>query len=381
MLELRRTNSSKYQELCQSIILDVGTEIGLLTNIAPVLEEAIEIPTLAGAVYEQGNKEAKERLKYAFLQFFGVITRYFPHLVIVLDDLQWADVPSIELLHEIIDDRNIHIMLIGIYRSNEVGVSHYLAKTIRDMHVAKQDRWDLTEISTENLDESICEDILVQLLCVEASAATSRLAKACYTHTAGNVFHFLAYLSMLQEQKLLKRDSQMNKWTWDIDMIEQETEVSSNVVNLIKATISKQPQKLKDLLQLASCLGTSFEKDVIICTFPHMHDGMIGHVEIGGMICELLSMAVQEAFLEQQGNSRFRWVHDAIQSEAMQQISEAEAVMYKYKLGKVLLQSLPEKYLENNLFVIVDLLSANEECPEADKRILLELYLKAAKVK
>ena len=379
MLDIRRTNNSRYQKLCQKIISDVGAEIGLLTNIVPVLEEVIEIPAVA-AVYEQGNKEAKERLKYAFLQFFRVITRYFDHLVVVLDDLQWADVPSIELLREIIDDRDIHIMLIGIYRSNEVDGSHYLTKTIQDMYDANKGRWDLTEVSIGNLDVAACEDIMVQLLCVESSAETGRLANICHKRTAGNAFHLLAYLVMLQEQKLIKLNTQLNQWTWDMDKIERETALSSNVVELIKATISKQPQKLKQLLQLASCLGTSFEKDIVVAAYPQMYDD-IGHIEAGRVITELLSLAVREAFMDRKGDSRYRWVHDAIQSEAMQQISEAEAVIYKFKLGKILLQSLDEKYVENNLFVIVDLLSVSKEYPDADKMILLDLYLKAAKVR
>jgi len=362
----------------------VGGEIVLLTNIVPVLEEAIEVPFMPDVVADQGNKEAKERLKYAFLQFFRVITRYFHHLVIVLDDLQWTDALSIELLEMIINNRDISIMFIGIYRSNEVDEAHYLSKTIRDMHDAKKKRWDLTEISIGNLDATICEEILVQLLCVEPSTETSRLAGICHQRTAGNAFHLLAYLSMLQEQKLLVNlgsyNNQPKRWTWDPDQIEGETTISSNVVELIKATISKQPQKLKDLLQLVSCLGTSFERDIVICAFPHMHDGT-DPSEVGKVVDELLSLAVRKAFLERQGDSRYRWVHDSIQAAAMQQVSEADIVAYKFKLGMVLIRSLEEKDVESNLFDIVNLLlHSDEECSEEDRATLLSLCLKAAKV-
>ena len=383
ILELRRINSDRYQELCRSIISEVGGEIVLLTNIVPVLEEAIEVPFMPDVVADQGNKEAKERLKYAFLQFFRVITRYFHHLVIVLDDLQWTDALSIELLEMIINNRDISIMFIGIYRSNEVDEAHYLSKTIRDMHDAKKKRWDLTEVSIGNLDATICEEILVQLLCVEPSTETSRLAGICHKRTAGNAFHLLAYLSMLQEQKLLVNlesyNNQPKRWTWDPDQIEGETTISSNVVELIKATISKQPQKLKDLLQLVSCLGTSFERDIVICAFPHMHDGT-DPSQVGKVVDELLSLAVRKAFLERQGDSRYRWVHDSIQAAAMQQVSEADIVVYKFKLGMELIQSLEEKDVESNLFDIVNLLlHSDEECSEANKMVLLDLYLKAAK--
>lgn len=387
ILELRRFNSDRYQELCRSIISEVGGEIVRLTNIVPVLEEAIEFPSMADVVVaDQGNKEAKERLKYAFLQFFRVITRYFHHLVIVLDDLQWTDALSIELLDAIINDQNISIMFIGIYRSNEVDEAHYLTKTIRDMHEAKKKRWDLTELSIGNLDATICEEILVQLLCIEPCTETKRLADICHQRTAGNAFHLLAFLAMLQDQKLLVNLGQFNDrpnrwmWTWNPDQIEERTAVSSNVVELIKGTMSKQPQLLKDLLQLVSCLGTAFEKDIAICAFLHMHDG-IHPSHAGRVVDDLLTLAVRESFLERQGDSRFCWVHDSIQAAAMQQVSEIEIVAYKFKLGKVLIQSLEEKDVESNLFEIANLLlHSSEECTEVDKMILLDLYLKAAKV-
>jgi predicted ATPase len=259
ILELRRTNRDRYQELRKNIIAEVGREVLLLYNVVPVLEEVIEIPATMSVVADQGNKEAKERLKYGFLQFFRVITRYFDHLVIVLDDLQWTDALSIELLDRIIGDVDIRVMFIGIYRSNEVDEARYLSKTIRDMHVAKErGDFELTELSVGNLDASIYEEILVKLLSVDPSAATSRLAEICHKRTGGNAFHLFAYLAMLQEEKLLEFNLGLFKWTWDCDKIEEETAASSNVVELILAKISKQPQEMKYLLRLVSCLGARF---------------------------------------------------------------------------------------------------------------------------
>jgi len=366
---------------------EVGDEIVLLTNVAPVLEEAIEVSVMPDVVAGQGVKEAKERLIYAFLQFFRVITRYFKHLVIVLDDLQWTDAPSVELLDGLINDKDISIMFIGIYRSNEVDEAHYLSKTIRDMHVAKKrGDFEVTEVSVGNLDATICEEILVQLLSVDPSAeTTSRLAEICHKRTAGNAFHLLAYLAMLQEQKLLQfnfeRFNGQFEWTWNCDQIEQETAASSNVVELILAKISKQPQKLKSLLRLVSCLGTSFEKDFVMCAFPYMLDGTSDPAELENEVHELLSLATDKGFLEPQGDTRYRWVHDSIQAAAMQQVGEAEMNAYKFKLGKVLIQSMKEKDVESYLFEIVNLLNSAEECPEADRVTLLNLYLKAAKVR
>ncbi len=353
-----------------------------MTNVVPLLEEAIEIP-VKNVVADLGNEKAKERLKYGFLQFFRVITSYFDPLVIALDDLQWTDALSIELLDGIISDADIRIMFIGIYRSNEIDEAHYLSKTIRDVHDAESrgDR-QVTELSLGNLDAKVCEEILLELLSVDACAATSRLAEICHKRTAGNAFHLLAYLEMLQEEKLLDFNLGLFKWTWDPDQIESTTAASSNVVELVLAKISKQPQEMKYLLRLVSCLGASFERDVVLCAFPKMRgDVTYDATELENEVDELISLAVLEAFLEPQGDSRYCWVHDSIQAAAMQQLGGGEMNAYKFKLGKVLFQSLEEKGVESYLFEIVNLLTSAEECPEADRITLLNLCLKAAKVR
>ena len=383
LIELRRTNRDKYQELRNSIISEVGDEILLLINVVPVLEEVIENPFIQDVVADHGNKEAKERLKYAFLQFFRVITRYFNHLVIVLDDLQWTDALSIELLDGIISDIDIRIMFIGIYRSNEVDEAHYLSKIIRDMQAAKtRGDFEVTEISVGNLDKATCEEILVELLSVDASAATNRLADICHKRTVGNAFYFLAFLAMLEEEELLHFNLGLFKWTWDCDEIEGKTAATSNVVDLILTKISKQSEEMKYLLRLVSCLGDSFERDVVLCAFPKMRDvNECDPAELENEVDELISLAIHESFLEAKAGSRYCWVHDSIQAAASQQLDETEMNAFKFKLGKVLFQSLGERDVESNLFEIVNMLTSAEECPEADRATLLNLCLKAAKVK
>ena len=384
ILELRRRSKDAYQELCDAIISAVGDEIVLLSKVVPVLKEVIDIPETMDVVADQGNKEAKERLKYGFLQFFRVISTHFDHMVILLDDLQWTDAMSIELLDGIIGDKDIRTMFIGIYRSNEVDEAHYLSKTIRDLHAAKEKGgFEVTEISVGNLDASVCEDILVHLLSVDPSPDTTRLAEICHKRTAGNAFHLLSYLAMLQEEELLEFNLGMFKWTWDCDRIEEETSASSNVVELLLSKIAKQSQEMKYLLQLVSCLGASFDKNVVLCAFPKMRgDNNIScdPSELEDEVDELLSLAIRESFLEAQSDSRYCWVHDSIQEASLKQISDSEIDTYKFKLGKALFQSLTEEDVENNLFDVVNLLTSTEECPEEDRATLLQLCLKAAKV-
>jgi len=336
IVQLKNLNCIKYQELCDNIFAEVGDQIALLVNISPELQEAIGITVMPNAIAEQGNKEAKERLKYAFLRFFRVVTRYLSHMVLVIDDLQWTDLSSMELLDALIRDEEISLMFIGIYRSNEVNDSHYLMKYLQGMREANESGiFMLTEISIGNLDVATCEEILVELLSQDVDDTTRSLTETCHKRTNGNVYHLLAYLAMLQEQKLLEFNIGNFKWTWDSRRIEDETTPCSNVVGLMKGKMKKQPRAVCNLLQLASCLGQSFDKYLLTYAYSKMHDGESEDLaEMEEDLDHLLSLVVDEAFLEQHTPSRFCWAHSSIQVAAMHLVNDDQMLVFKFKLAE-----------------------------------------------
>lgn len=85
LLLLKTSDSVKYRNLCDNIVTEVGEEIALLVNICPDLEEALGIPIIMDSNACKVNKEAKERLKYAFVQFFRAITSHINHFVLVIE--------------------------------------------------------------------------------------------------------------------------------------------------------------------------------------------------------------------------------------------------------------------------------------------------------
>ena len=90
------------------------------------------------------------------------------------------------------------------------------------------------------------------------------MAEIVHKQTHGNVFHQLAYLAKLQEDKLLVFNIGQLKWTWDSAQIEAETSATSNVADLMSAKLTKQPPAVCNMLQLASCLGQSFETALLV---------------------------------------------------------------------------------------------------------------------
>eukprot|EP00978_Attheya_sp_CCMP212_P013284 scaffold33393_cov41-Attheya_sp.AAC.1 len=233
ILMLRNDTSTevKYQEICDEIMSELGDEISLLTNIFPILDEILDVDyTSAPAADSSDDAYGKESINYAFRKFLRVVSTHFNPLVIVLDDLQWADAASFELLETLITDReNPQIMVIGCYRSNEVDDAHFLSKKLRDLHERKEnDGFRITDIYVGNLDIPSVNQIIIELLSVDSDDSSLDLAEICHKRTLGNAFHLIVFLSMLEEEGMLEFNLGLFQWIWDVLEIDEKTAAAAN---------------------------------------------------------------------------------------------------------------------------------------------------------
>ena len=113
----------------RSLILNaVGEEGRLLTNII------VNLLLIIGEQSEVSDKfghEAKNRFNYVFTNFIKAIASVSKPLVLVLEDLQWLDVSSLDLLKVLLRSQIKNLMIIGVYRNNEVCDSHHLAELLK----------------------------------------------------------------------------------------------------------------------------------------------------------------------------------------------------------------------------------------------------------
>jgi serine/threonine protein kinase len=73
------------------------------------------------AVPDLPPQDAKARFQLVFRQFIGVFARPKHPLALFLDDLQWLDAATLDLIENLLTEPGVHhLMLIGAYRNNEV---------------------------------------------------------------------------------------------------------------------------------------------------------------------------------------------------------------------------------------------------------------------
>ena len=248
-------NGRAFQDIYDKLIYGLGEDIHLLTTMIPELNEIVgdqqaRLETDGAAAGNHGSQEeAKAKFNFIFRVFMRVITSYFAPLVMVLDDLQWADVGSLELIENLITDRdNSNFMIIGTYRSNEVDATHLVSKVLRDLKEnSEQGDFNISEIEVGNLGVDEVNCVIMDLLSLDDSSKTIGLAEICLKRTAGNVFFLIAFIAMLQEQGLLFFNLGLFQWKWDVTKIESETGASSNVGDLMKRKMTNSPEPFGQL--------------------------------------------------------------------------------------------------------------------------------------
>src|SRR5262249_37110055 len=100
----------------------LGPNAGLIVDLVPELKLIIETPP---AVPDLPPQDAQRRFQMVFRQFIGVFARPEHPLALFLDDLQWLDAATLDLLEDLLSRSDLrNLLLIGAYRDNEVTAAH-----------------------------------------------------------------------------------------------------------------------------------------------------------------------------------------------------------------------------------------------------------------
>src|SRR5580692_9583173 len=170
----------------------------LMVNLIPEVEFVIGAQS---PVAELPPQEARNRFQLVFRRFVSGFARPEHPLALFLDDLQWLDTATLELLEGLVTDPDVrHVLLIGAYRDNEVGSSHPLMRTlatIRDAG-AKTQEMVLAPLGLDDVERLIGD----ALRC--GPNAAGPLALLVHEKTGGNPFFAIQFLVSLSEEGLLR---------------------------------------------------------------------------------------------------------------------------------------------------------------------------------
>jgi len=237
-------------------------------------------------------------------------------LLLVLDDLQWADLGSVNLLFHL--GRQIHgsrILVLGAYRSSEVdlgrgGERHPLEPVVNEL---KRDFGDF------EVEPGLAggREFVYAFIDTEPNQLDSVFRDKLYQQTKGNPLFTVELLRAMQEQGSLVKDNE-GRWAkgpelnWEL--------MPARVEAVIQERIARLPAKLQQVLALASVEGEDFT------------------AEVAAKVQEVDDLEIVQ-LLSEELDKRYRLV----MAKGIRQIETQRISLYKFR------HILFQRYLYNNL--------------------------------
>ncbi len=311
------------------LIVDLVPELKLIIGEQPPVPE---LPL----------QQAQSRFQLVFRRFISVFARPEHPLALFLDDLQWLDAATLDLMEDLLTRTDVqHLMLIGAYRDNEVNPAHPLMRKLEAMRRAGAILRDivLAPLVLEDLAQLIADSLGCEL------EGATPLAQLIENKTGGNPFFAIQFFSALAEDGLLTFDYDHGRWSWDLNRIHAKG-YTDNVVDLMVRRLSRLPAETQKALQQLACLGNSAEFAILRIVYQDSEE------EIHGQLWE----AVREGLIFRSEES-YRFLHDRVQEAAYSLIPEELRAEAHLRMGRLLATHTPPERLEEGIFEIVNQLN------------------------
>lgn len=325
----------------------------LLTDLVPELALLIG-PQPEVAVLDPS--ESENRFQLTIVNFIGVFCRPEHPLVLFLDDLQWANPASLRLREVLLTSDLRYLFLIGAYRDNEVDATHPFSLSLKRM---RKEGVRITEVALAPLQPAH----LTQLLCDTLHSneeSVAPLTQLVFQKTGGNPFFVGEFLKTLEQEQLLTL-SKDRRWTWNIEAIHAQ-DITDNVVELLLGKLRRLPERTREALRLAACIGSRFD----LMTLSVVHERPVLETAVslraalleGFIIATSAAELVSEAGPEESGTQQlavvhYRFAHDRVQQAAYALISEEQRRAVHLRIGQLLFRAAGEQPQGEQIFDIV----------------------------
>ncbi|MDX8339870.1 AAA family ATPase [Draconibacterium sp. IB214405] len=370
----------------KKILAAVGKNGQIIIDVIPDLEFIIgKQPPVA----EVGATEEQNRFNVIFLNFIKVLSDEQHPFILFIDDLQWADTASLNLLKSImLDDEIRHLLIIGAYRDNEVDSKHSLIITL---HELQQKKAILNRIELKNLHKEDISELLKESFAGDKKKVQP-LTNLVYEKTRGNAFFTHQFVHNLYDKKLLKFNFDCFCWQWDTAQIAAQN-ITDNVVEMMADKIKDLPPEISNLLQLASAIGNTFNlKTLTIVSHGDAPNCSENQQLLLNAIREGLILPLNDKY-KAVGISdvdtelvAFKFLHDRVQQAAYSLIADNEKPRIHLKIGRLMFDNYNgHEEFEDKLFDLVNHFNQGQALVENDKeklqvaRLNLQAGVKAGK--
>ena len=340
-----------------------------------------------------------DQLQKAIREFILVTFSPAQPMVMLLDDLQWADVLSLELLEALTSDPDLQdkCAFVGICRSNEVPFEHAFANMLRRLE--DDHKTIITNVQVGGLSRQATAKLVVDTLNQNGTVKSwcEDLVDTIYKTTEGNVFFILQLLKSLTEERIVDRAlfsekvKELAKTAPTLDpeglcditaknLLQGQVQEELTVKELVLRRLKRLPLECQDMLKTAACLGAEFDRGILLTvlmtTCTTKRDSIDCSQDKAVMFKDAIELAVQEQLIHPRKHRKegvFAFSHDQIQQSAYALIADGDHAMVHFYIGRALYKSMSnngngnvDSLLDDNIFLVVNQLIRGASLLETD---------------
>jgi predicted ATPase len=235
----------------QSLLNALGENGQVIIDVIPELERIIGVQPTA---VELLGTAAQNRFNLLLRKFIQVFTTAKHPLVMFLDDLQWGDSASLQLMQLLMAAETGYLLLIGAYRDNEVFPAHPLMLILDAVSKAEA---TVNTIVLQPLSQTSLNHLVADTLnCAEVLAQP--LTELVAQKTQGNPFFATQFLKALHQEELIWFEQQVGHWQCNIERV-RTAALTDDVVAFMTVQLQKLLEATQTMLKLAACVGNQFD--------------------------------------------------------------------------------------------------------------------------
>jgi class 3 adenylate cyclase len=325
--------ATPYQLFAQALghFVAHAPEEQLLAHVATYGSElAPLLPSLASRIRDLPPSKAADTDSERYLLFSAVIgllalVSQRQPVVLVLDDLQWADTASLQLLRHIVAaDQPMRVLILGTYRDSELSPTHPLLDALAALH--RQSRVSRLELA--GLDGSGVVAFMEAIAGYSLDGPAIALARAVYRDTDGNPFFVSELLRHLSETGFIYQDA-TGRWVMDHPL--DQITLPNSLREIIAARVGRLGPDAVRALSLAAVIGRDFDLDLLskaTGTSPEELLDILDAASRSALVRELVHpqgrfifvhALIQHTLYHDLGPTRRAWAHRRV-AEALESI-------------------------------------------------------------
>jgi predicted ATPase/signal transduction histidine kinase len=378
--ELGEQPPERLEPLRARLSAAVAPNASVLLDVLPALERLLGPQPAAPPV---GPLEAENRFLYTFAAFIRALAADEIPLVLMIDDVQWADAASLKLLAQLAADLDLgSTLLIVTWRSAEVEPDHPVERLLT---AARHAGTPIESLALEPLDVPALVEFLADVFAVERAQAQP-LAEILWRKTEGNPFFVHRLLGHLYRAGLIVRDFERATWVFSLEEV-AAAPATEHVAALLESSLRQLSPRDRDVLTAAACIGNQFGLDLLaaVCDqapdevaaalWAPLEEGLLAPASGRERRTQAKPTHVE---LRTALAPQYRFAHDRIQQAACELADERRRKQLHLRIGRVLLARDGDADHSPRIAEIVDQLDrADELLSAAERAWLARLNLRA----